>query len=75
MDSTSTSIGMIIISVIFVVLWLIFLYTFCIFQCPVSYDITGDGLASTLFSIDSESGEITLTQPLSIDTSISYVVC
>ena len=40
----------------------------------MSYDITGDGLASTLFNIGSESGEITLAQPLSIDTSTDYVV-
>lgn len=40
-----------------------------------AYEITGDGLASTLFRLDPDTGLITLAQSLRSDDADSYVVC
>ena len=41
----------------------------------MKYDIVGDGRAVELFSIDEDSGLITLTRPFTIDDAIVYQVC
>ena len=43
-------------------------------QRPLLYEITGDGLASTLFRLDVNNGLITLAQCLRSDNADSYVV-
>ena len=43
-------------------------------QRALLYEITGDGLASTLFRLDVNNGLITLAQSLRSDTADSYVV-
>ena len=46
-----------------------------VLQCVVKYDIVGDGRAVELFSIEEDTGVITLTRPFTIDDAILYKVC
>ena len=45
-----------------------------VLQCAVKYEITGDGLATSLFSINEDSGVILLDEPFTIDVGTLYVV-
>ena len=51
-----------------------FFYQLQFLQKELRYEITGDGLASTLFRINPETGLITLAQSLESDESNTYVV-
>ena len=54
----------------------ILILTLCVFllQCAVKYEITGDGLATSLFSINEDTGVILLDEPFTIDVGTLYVV-
>ena len=54
----------------------ILILTLCVFllQCAVKYEITGDGLATSLFSINEDTGVILLDEPFTIDIGTLYVV-
>lgn len=43
-------------------------------QCPVKYDIVGDGLAPQLFAINEDTGLISLKVSLMEDTGLEYKV-
>ena len=45
------------------------------FQCPVTYDIVGDGKAVYLFAVNATSGWIRVVRELTDDTALSYTVC
>ncbi len=48
---------------------------FCVvLQCPVKYEITGDGLSTNLFNLEESTGVITLVQPFTVDVGTLYVV-
>jgi len=49
-------------------------YTFHLFQCPVNYEIAGDGKATYLFDINATNGAIILKKSLTEDTALSYLV-
>lgn len=43
-------------------------------QCPVSYDIVGDGLSPYLFAVNASTGWITVKENLADDTGLVYKV-
>jgi protocadherin Fat 4 len=43
-------------------------------DCAVRYSITGDGLATSLFTIGESTGEVTLKQEFTLDVGTLYVV-
>ena len=58
-------VSMFIVHYLFISLFVYFII--CLFQCEVQYSIAGDGLSTQLFSIDEQTGLITLARPFSID--------
>ena len=67
----------VIMVMIMIVVVVVVVFTITIIVNPqraLQYEITGDGLASTLFRLDVDTGLITLAQSLRSDDANSYVV-
>ena len=45
-----------------------------VLQCPLKYEIAGEGLSTSLFRIDEKTGLITLKQSFTTDVGTFYTV-
>jgi hypothetical protein len=46
----------------------------CLLQCAVKYDIVGDGMATELFTINEDTGSISVKSALTDDIGLDYKV-